>query len=264
MIDNDSESITASKLDWSPSVERMLTRWCDEAKCFEWMHTEAFSYFDKRARFIVVTTNVLIALTGLTNVIAGNADINGFKLSWVFGSLSILISIANMLQEKLAYIAKATKHNQYAIQWGAIRRKIEEGISIAPEARKDCKTFLKYLRQDINLVSTNGNTMLPKFIRDACFEKFNKIEQFDIPDICGRMEHTAVYTKVDVIPSIPNTNRNPKQIPSKKYYNETAKALLYQSPITRLSLKKPETVRESTSESEVASPIEIAVTIEKS
>ena len=203
MTDNDGDSITAAKVDWNPSVERMLTKWCDEAKCFEWMHTEAFSYFDKRARFIVVTTNVLIALSGLTNVIAGSTTVNGFQLSWVFGSLSIIISIANMLQEKLAYIAKATRHYQYSIQWGTIRRKIEEGISIAPEARKDCRTFLKYLRQDINQVSTDGNTMIPKFIREACFQKFNAIENFDVPDICGKMEHTPMYSKLEVIH--PNT-----------------------------------------------------------
>ena len=32
---------------WSPQIDKLLDSWCDKAKCFEWMHTEAFSLFDK-------------------------------------------------------------------------------------------------------------------------------------------------------------------------------------------------------------------------
>ena len=189
MIPDDSVVILA----WNPSIEKLLVKWCDESKCFEWMHTESFSYYDRRSRTLMVTSNVLTAVAGLSNVIAGGAVVNGFQLAWAFGSLSILISITNMLQEKLAYQTKAADHKQYSIQWGTIRRKIEEELSIPPESRGACETFLKYLRQDINKVSVDGNTMIPEFIRDECYKKFNSIENFDIPDICGDMEHTSVY-----------------------------------------------------------------------
>jgi len=180
-------------LAWTPSIEKLLVKWCDEAKCFEWMHIEAFSYYDTRSRTLMITSNLLTALAGLSNVIAGGATVDGFQLAWVFGSLSILVSITNMLQEKLAYLTKAADHKQYSIQWGTIRRKIEEELSIPPESRASCETFLKYIRQDINKVSVDGNTMIPEFIRDDCYKKFNSIQNFDIPDICGDMEHTAVY-----------------------------------------------------------------------
>jgi hypothetical protein len=85
--------------------------------------------------------------------------------------------------------------------WSLIRRKIEEELSIPPESRKDCGTFLKYLKQDINAVSTDGNTMIPDFIRDACFIKFNSVPDFDIPDICGQVEHTKIYVKLAGEPS---------------------------------------------------------------
>ena len=184
------------KIAWTASIERMIVRWCDQAKCFEWMHTEAYSHYDARARSIMIASNVLTAVAGLSNVIAGGTIIDGFQLAWVFGSLSIIVSITNMLQEKLAYTTRATEHRQYSIQWGTIRRKIDEELSIPPDSRKDCGTFLKYLRQDINQVSMDGNTKLPEFIRDACFEKFSKIPEFDIPDICGQMEHTQVYREL--------------------------------------------------------------------
>jgi len=187
---------TSGSLTWSPSIERMLIRWCDQAKCFEWMHTEAYAFCDTRSRAIIIASNVLTAVAGLSNVIAGGSIVNGFQLAWVFGSLSIFISITNMLQEKLAYTTRATEHRQYSIQWGTVRRKIDEELSIPPDSRKDCGTFLKYLRQDINQVSMDGNTKLPENIRAACYEKFSKIPNFDIPDICGQMEHTQIYSEL--------------------------------------------------------------------
>jgi len=199
MTDVDQEMSNGAKLTWTHSIEEMVAKWGDEGKCFEWMHTEAHSYYDVNARNMMIASNVLSAISGLSNVIAGGMSINGFQLAWGFGSLAIAVSITNMLQEKLGYTAKATQHNQYAIQWGSIRRKIEEELSIPPESRKDCKSFMKYLRQDINQVSMAGNSMIPEFIKTRCFEKFNKISGFDIPDICGQMEHTRVYVKTEKI-----------------------------------------------------------------
>jgi hypothetical protein len=195
MTDVDTDTTNEIRINWTHSIETMIARWGDEAKCFEWMHIEAHSHYDKHSRAMMIASNVLTAISGLSNVIAGGYSINGFQLSWVFGSLAITVSITNMLQEKLGYTAKATQHYQYSIQWGSIRRKIEEELSIPPESRKDCKSFLKYLRQDINQVSIAGNSMIPEFIRDKCYSKFNKIPHFDIPDICGKMEHTRIYMK---------------------------------------------------------------------
>ena len=184
-----------TKLVWSASIEQMLARWGDQAKCFEWMHTEARSKYSNKAKIIMITSNILTAFSGLSNVIAGGSIINGFQLAWAFGSLSILVSISNMLQEKLAYTTKSVDHQQFSVQWGAIRRKIEEELSIPPDARKDCGTFLKYLRQDINQVSVAGDARIPECIRDACYEKFSKVPNFELPDICGQMEHTRIYIK---------------------------------------------------------------------
>ena len=185
----------APVIQWNSYIENVLARWCDQAKCFEWMHTDSYSYYAKRSRIISISYNILTAVNGLSNMIAGGTTVNGFQLAWIFGSMSVIVSIANMLQEKLAYNTSAAEHQQYSITWGIIRRKIEEEISIPPEARKECGTFLKYIRQDINQVSIHGSVKIPKHIRLACFNLFRKIPNFDIPDICGEMGHTEIYTK---------------------------------------------------------------------
>ena len=190
---SDKDEVATGDLSWDKSIDDMLAKWCDQAKCFEWMHTQTFSDYDRKSRIIMIASNVLTAVSGLSNVLTGGVVIDGFQLAWVFGSLSILVSITNVLQDKLAYTSLAAEHTQYASAWGGIRRKIEEEIGIPPSSRKDCKTFLKYLRQDINTVSVAGNTKIPERIRKDCYDKFIKIPNFDIPDICGEMEHTKVY-----------------------------------------------------------------------
>lgn len=183
-----------SRLVWDISIEKMLVKWCDEAKCFEWMHTETFTYYDVRARYIAISSAVLSAVSGFINVIVGNQTTeSGFQLAWLFGGASILTSIVGILQDKLAYSRLASEHKQWAVQWTIIRQKIEEELSLAPEFRRDCGSFLKYLRQDIHQVTVEGNQQLPHYIRDACFAKFSAIPHFHLPDICGGIAHTRIF-----------------------------------------------------------------------
>jgi hypothetical protein len=192
-ISNSNEQEEVDGLNWNPSIDTLLASWCDNSKCFEWMHTEAYSLTSKKAKIFMICINLLTALSGLSNVIVGGYTIDGFQISWVFGGISILVSSLNMLQDKLGYQQATLNHNKFANQWGIIRNKIEEIVSLPVTARRDCKTFLRYIKADINQASIEGNSLIPKSIRTMCYEKFKNIPNFDIPDICGNMEHTKVY-----------------------------------------------------------------------
>lgn len=183
------------QLQWSDAIDTLLARWCDEAKCFEWMHTESYHLFESKSRMLIISSNVLTSVSGLVNLIVGGITVEGFQTSWIFGTISIMISITNMLQEKLGYSKSAIEHRSYAISWGILRRKIEEELVIPRASRKQCSTFLKFVRDDINKVSLAGNTKIPESIRDECLAKFGAIDQFLIPDICGKMEHTKIYVE---------------------------------------------------------------------
>lgn len=189
------DSLINNQLAWSESVEIMLAKWCDEAKCFEWMHSRVYAFYDRRAKVIGISSAILNALSGFANVVIGGQNMNGFQMSWIFGGLSILVSIVGILQDKLGYSRLATEHRTYCTQWSIIRRKIEEALSIPPESRKDCVTFLKYLRQDINQVSIDGNAQIPTWATQACYDQFHTVKDFDLPDICGDMEHTRIYDR---------------------------------------------------------------------
>jgi len=101
---------------------------------------------------------------------------------------------------------------------------MDEELSIPPESRTNCHTFMKYLRQDINQVSVKGNAAIPQNIRDACYAKFNSIQDFNIPDICGQIEHTKSYEEfhpITVSVKDPSINKKDK-IPNPQIYSETS------------------------------------------
>jgi hypothetical protein len=195
----ETESVVVNTLNWSPNIDQMLATWCDNAKAFEWMHTEAFSLFDKRSRSFMITVNCLTAISGLSNVIAGGYNVNGFQLAWIFGGLSIAVSTLNILQDKLGYMASSNSHMKLASDWSSIKGRIEEVITIPYSGRRDCKTFLKYIRDDIGKATAGGNSIIPEHIRKECYEKFKDVQDFDLPDICGKMEHTKIYVSEPLI-----------------------------------------------------------------
>ena len=183
-----------SGLDWSPELDHLLASWCDKAKCFEWMHAQSYTFFEKKSKGFIIAINTLTAVSGLSNVIAGGYAISGFQLAWLFGGISIAVSTLNILQDKLGYQASSHIHKKLSSDWCSIKAKIEEVITIPYGGRKDCKAVMRYIKDDIAKAATDGNSLIPQHIRDACYEKFKGIPNFDVPDICGQMEHTKPYT----------------------------------------------------------------------
>lgn len=187
------EDIVQHTLAWDSTIDTLLAGWCDNAKCFEWMHSEAHSKYEKRSKEFMITINCLTAIAGLSNVIAGSTTVSGFQLAWVFGGLSIFVSTLNILQDKLGYQQLSVVHSKVAARWSSIRSKIEEVVSLPYSGRRDCKTFIRYIQSDMNQATMDGNAILPKSIRKECYMRFKSVPAFDIPDICGHMEHTKVF-----------------------------------------------------------------------
>ena len=192
-MSDSNDLISNQNLQWNINIELMLSKWCDQAKCYEWMHIESWNSYNKKAKQLMIILTVLGSFSGLTNVIAGNYNVNGFQMSWVFGSIGILVGMLNVLQDKLSYQTLANDFKQYSIQWGVIRRSIEEELIIPPNSRENCATFLKFIRKSINQVYMDGSSKIPQWIKQKCYNKFKDISEFDIPDICGQIEHTVIY-----------------------------------------------------------------------
>ena len=153
-----------------------------------------------------ISTNIAISLVGIVNLALASSEIEPTTTSMVTGAVSVGIGVIKMIQEQFNWTSLASDYKHSATKWDHISRKIQEQVVLPYSGRKDCGTFLKYIKQDINDAS-DTNTILPKDIRNKCNEKFGKIAHFDVPDICGQVEHTSVYVEEPLkVPLLTNTN----------------------------------------------------------
>ena len=191
------DNVEKESVRWNRIEEEMVANWCDQSKCFNWMNTEAYSRYSIRAIVMSITTNTIISLSGVANLIVGGGmiPIDESKISIIFGCVSISVGIVNMIQDKLNWNVLANNFKQSAGRWSIITRKIEEILAMPRSCRGDCGAFLKYIKQEISDAS-DTNSMIPKDIREMCNEKFGSIKDFDIPDICGQVEHTIFYRHI--------------------------------------------------------------------
>ncbi len=180
-------------IEWNPAIETLLASWCDHAKCFIWMHSKAHDETERRIRRFTVIIHTLSTLSGLSNIITGDTTFGTFKISWIYGVITIILTSLALLQEKLALQEKSLNHRKLALQSLVIKMKIEEILSLPRKARGDCKTFMKYIKSDINNTMLEKNANIPRHIRTECKELFDKIPGFDVPDVCGQIEHTQIY-----------------------------------------------------------------------
>jgi predicted Fe-S protein YdhL (DUF1289 family) len=163
-----------------------------------------------------ISTNIAISLVGIVNLALASSQIEPMTTSMVTGSVSVCIGIIKMIQEQFNWTSLAADYRHSATRWDHISRKIQEQVVLPYTGRKDCGTFLKYIKQDINEAS-DTNTILPKDIRRKCNDKFGKIPDFDVPDICGQVEHTLVYAEPTSTLQVPllisNTIRATNAVP---------------------------------------------------
>ena len=89
-------------------------------------------------------------------------------------------------------------------------------LMLPPSARRDCKTFIKMIKTDINQASFDGNSLIPQKIKDECYDKFKNIQNFDIPDICGQIEHTQVYMDIIIESNSDSSNTSNSSSGSEK------------------------------------------------
>jgi hypothetical protein len=52
---------------------------------------------------------------------------------------------------------------------------------------------MRYIKADINQVTIDGNNLIPKNIRDACYEKFKNVPDFELPEMIGSVSHTKSF-----------------------------------------------------------------------
>jgi len=198
-LDDNINALSRVTAPWTRGQEIVLERWADNAKCYLWMHEQA------QARFHIIdniTMGIAVLITGacsLANTIISAGAVPGFTNSWIFGIVSIVQTGFMVGINKLGLGPRAMQHGQFANNWRDLKFQLEAELAKPIAYRADCNSFTNLVRKQMDQICSASDALIPLIIRNSCRTEFNNIPNFDLPEICGDLEHTQAYTDDEII-----------------------------------------------------------------
>lgn len=185
----------AAKNAYTDEEEQILVKICDWAKCFRWMHEQAYNVYWWIHVSFMVPVIILSTVAG-----TGNFALSKFEgeaaaiMPMVIGVLSLTAGTMSTILQFLKVVENLEGYRQAFLSWGQMARNIEYELAKAPSKRAPSLEFMEKVATDYNRLA-EISPVIPDRVK-RWFSEFMLAAgdpELMLPDICGGLRHTRRY-----------------------------------------------------------------------
>ena len=212
-VENQNPDSKRNRLKWTEQVENILISWSDKAIVYKILHEKA-SQLNKQRNYGFTIPCVCLStiLASATFALSGDSQMIPREYmtyaQYGLGGVNIIIGILQTLQNFFKYAQMSEAHDSVSKQWYKLYRIIHTELNIARNKRRDADEFMKFCRMEYDRLielSPDIPEKLIKNFKEGYLKKLDRqqrledikdnvsIESLELPDICGKIEHTKAY-----------------------------------------------------------------------
>jgi len=159
------------------------------------MHDRTERQFKTKDMSFMFPVIILSTITGAANFAMDSVleDPEHKKYAQLgLGGLSIATGIISTIANRLGYASGSEAHKGAAVLWGKFQRLITIELSLHPNERTDCMTFLKICRTELDRLIEQSPS-IPDNIITACRAEFKQYPKVKKPEIVGDIDTTHIF-----------------------------------------------------------------------
>ena len=179
---------------WSPSLEQLLAKYCDESQVREALHRKAYYFYKKLLSWFQIPIIVGSALSGSLQFLSKSfPDIENHMVTGT-ASLSIMVSLLSAVMSYLKIGESMTKNEISLVEWQNFHNTLQHQLSLRRHDRLEPEEFMKWVKSQYDRLFEISPVCNQKFITQTK-KKIRKSasEQFQIPNYLNGFEHAVIW-----------------------------------------------------------------------
>ena len=183
---------------WDDSVEKLLQKYCDEAKTRECLHRKAYYRYKTLSTVFQLPVIILSALAGSATFMSkGYPEAEEYITNTTAG-ISILVSIISAVGSYLKLGETKSKHEIAEVSWQNFYNGIKHELNLRRALRAEPEEYLQDVKTNYDRlfeISPICNQGLISKVKKQMHTKATP--EFQLPNYMNGWEHTHVYHSDD-------------------------------------------------------------------
>ena len=183
---------------WDDSVEKLLQKYCDEAKTREGLHRKAFYRYKKLTTCFQLPVIILSALAGSATFLSKGYPTAEEYITNSTAGISVIVSIVAAVGSYLKLGETKSKHEIAEVSWQNFFNGIKHELKLRRGLRTDPEDYIQDIKTSYDRlfeISPICNQGLISKVKRQMVK--NATPEFQLPNYMNGWEHTRVYQEDD-------------------------------------------------------------------